>query len=119
MPVSVGIRAFWRWLESSAGSGGVGAVQLGVSAGFFDRHQRGIGQRTSIEIGDGITDTALRRILRVLSNYAFSPPHGRGPCWPCVAAKYLRQARLLVVRQIGKKISFKIKFHVPVQRHWI
>ena len=32
MPVSVGIRAFWRWLESSAGSGGVGAVQLGVSA---------------------------------------------------------------------------------------
>jgi hypothetical protein len=39
MPLSVGIRAFWRRLESSTGSGGVGAVQLGGSAGRVNHPQ--------------------------------------------------------------------------------
>jgi len=40
-----------RGMESSACFGGVGAVQLGVSAGFFDQPQHGVRQRTgSLEI---------------------------------------------------------------------
>ena len=35
-------------LESTASFGGVGAVELGVSAGFFDQPEHGIRQRTGI-----------------------------------------------------------------------
>jgi hypothetical protein len=56
-------------LERFPGFGGVCAVCLCVSAGFFNQPQHGIRQRTGIIVGDDLPNAALQRIMciRIMS----------------------------------------------------
>jgi len=48
-----------RGLQSFACYGGVGAIELGVRAGFFDQSKHGIGQRT------GVSGAAPGLVIRI------------------------------------------------------
>jgi hypothetical protein len=58
-----------RTLERPPGFGGVCAVGLGISTGFFNQSKHGVRQRTGIVVGDDVPNAALQRIMciRIMS----------------------------------------------------